>query len=339
MSIQTHGGDIYAFDRPILDLSASINPLGAPESVIAAVRDSLENLDRYPDDKCRGLTAALAQKEGIRPENILCGNGAEELIYAVVQALRPKRVLVTAPTFSEYERAARSVGAEIMKYTLDEKNGFCIEEDILGYTGQADMTFICDPNNPTGRLADAGLIKKITENSNFTVIDRSFEDFADHERAGFSKNVLLLRSFTKIYAIPALRLGYAVGGSTVINKINNARPRWSVSLPAQAAGLAALGEGAFIKKSKEYINKEKKYLYKCFDELGIKYFKSDVNYILFKCNLPLYDILLEKGILIRNCASFGLNGFYRTAVKTHSENKRLTLALKESLNAVSAREP
>ena len=327
MSIQTHGGDIYAFDRPILDLSASINPLGAPESVIAAVRDSLENLDRYPDDKCRALTLALAQKEGGKPENILCGNGAEELIYATMQALRPRRVLIVSPTFSEYERAALSVGAQIIKYTLDEKNGFCIEEDILNYTKQADITFICDPNNPTGRLTDAGLIKKIAENADFTVIDRSFEDFANCEKINFSKNMLLIKSFTKIYAIPALRLGYAVGSGEIINRINNAKPRWSVSIPAQAAGLAALSETDFIEKSLKYINAEKEFIYKRLDELKIKYFKSDANFILFKCDIPLYDILLEKGILIRDCASFGLNGFYRTAVKRHNENEILIKAL------------
>ncbi len=327
MSIQTHGGDIYAFDRPILDFSASIDPLGAPESVIAAARDSLKNLDRYPDDKCRALTLALAQKEGVKPENILCGNGAEELIYAAMQALRPRRVLIVSPTFSEYERAALSVGAEIIKYTLDEKNGFCIEEDILNYTKQADMTFICDPNNPTGRLTDTKLLKEIIKNGNFTVTDRSFESFANCEKINFSKNMLLIKSFTKIYAIPALRLGYAVGSVETINKINNAKPRWSVSIPAQAAGLAALSETDFVEKSLKYIKTEKEYIYDRFEILGIKYFRSDVNFILFKTDIPLYEKMLEKNILIRDCTSFGLNGFYRIAVKTHRENERFFEAL------------
>ena len=330
MSIQLHGGDIYAFNRPILDFSASINPLGTPKSVMSAARESLENINKYPDDKCRALTAAIAQKEGVLPENIICG--AEELIYTILQALRPKRVLTVSPAFSEYEFAAKSVGAEIIKYTLDEKNGFCIEEDILNYVKQADITVICDPNNPTGTLADRELLKKITENSAFTVIDKSFAAFCGKtEKITLNKSCAVLKSFTKMYAIPGLRLGYAAADGEIIKKINAAKPRWSVSTPAQAAGLAALKEEDFVKKSVEYINAEKEYFYKNFAELGIKFFKSDANFILFKCSIPLYEVLLERDILIRDCKSFGLDGYYRTAVKMHSENEALITVLKECL--------
>ncbi len=328
IQLQTHGGDIYAFEREILDFSASINPLGAPESVIKAARESLENTDRYPDDKCRALRCSLAKKHGVSVDNIICGNGAEELIYAVMQALRPKSVLVLMPTFSEYERAARAVGADIIKYTLDEKNGFSVTEDILGFVGQADMTVICDPNNPTGKTVDADLLERIIQNSNITLVDRSFADFG--ERQGTALCPLSLFSFTKMYAIPALRLGYAVcEDKKIIEKINAAKPRWSVSVPAQAAGLAALNETEYVKKSIEYINAEKRFLYRAFDEMGIEYFKSDVNFILFKSERPLYSLLLEKCILIRDCTSFGLNGFYRVAVRTHEENERLVKALRE----------
>ena len=336
IQLQTHGGDIYAFEREILDFSASINPLGAPESVIKAARESLENTDRYPDDKCRALRCSLAKKHGVSEDNIICGNGAEELIYAVMQALRPKSVLVLMPTFSEYERAARAVGADIIKYTLDEKSGFSVTEDILDLVGQADMTVICDPNNPTGKTVDADLLERIIQNSNITLVDRSFADFG--ERQGMvlrllqetENRPLSLFSFTKMYAIPALRLGYAVcEDKKIIEKINAAKPRWSVSVPAQAAGLAALNETEYVKKSIEYINAEKRFLYRAFEEMGIEYFKSDVNFILFKSERPLYSLLLEKGILIRDCTSFGLNGFYRIAVRTHEENERLVKALRE----------
>ena len=328
MTTQTHGGDIYAFNREILDFSASINPLGVPDLVLKAARESLENIHRYPDDKCAALTAAIAEKEGVSADNVICGNGAEELIYALMQAIRPKSVLVLQPTFSEYERAAALVGAKIIRYGLDEKNGFKIKEDILGYAEKADLAVICDPNNPTGKLADTIITKKIAKTFDFTLIDASFEEFADIGERNFGGNVIKLKSFTKMYAIPGLRLGYAVcADKDIIKKTYTAKPRWSVSIPAQAAGLAALEENDFVKKTNEYIKKEKEYIYKQFENSDIKYFRSDVNFILFKTDIPLYEKMLEKNILIRDCASFGLNGFYRIAVKTHGENERFFEAL------------
>ena len=334
--MQVHGGGIYAFNRQILDFSASINPLGVPQSVISAVKDSIKDIDKYPDDDCTLLTSAIAEKKGVSTENVICGGGAEELIYAVMQALKPKTVLVLQPTFSEYERAALTVDAQIIKYPLDEKNGFALDEDIINYAKRADMTVICDPNNPTGKQTDREVLKKITQNSRFTVIDNSFADFCTGgEQWLYNKNIIVLYSFTKIYAVPGLRLGCVIcKDKEIIKKTDAAKPRWSVSVPAQAAGLAALNEEDHVKKSVGYINAEKGYLYRQFDELKIKYFVSDANFILFKSKLPLYDILLEKGILLRDCTSFGLKGFYRIAVRTHSENEKLIKELKSIIEHI-----
>lgn len=335
-----HGGDIYSFDKKMLDFSSNINPLGFSEAVYKAGCEGLKASNAYPDALCRQLRGAIADSLGLPFDDIICGNGAAELIYNIVAALKPKKILLTAPTFGEYEAAA--AGADIGYYYLREKNGFKIQEDILNYiTDETDMVFICNPNNPTGVLTDKKLILKIADRCGrcgaFAVIDECFMDFAENaDRYSVlteqRDNMLVLKAFTKLYAMPGIRLGWAVcHNRNIIDKMYGARQPWSVSVAAQKMGIAALNEKTLPMQTKALIKAERKYLEGCLDSLGINYFKSEANFILLKTEIQLADKLIEKGILIRKCCDYkGLGKqYYRIAVKSHRDNEILAAALSE----------
>lgn len=341
-----HGGDIYSYNEDITDFSSNINPLGLARGIADAVRDSICNIVRYPDVECESLRKAIALKENTDYENIICGNGATEIIFNITQAMAPKRVVFTAPTFMEYEAAADTVNAEKIFYFLKEENQFEIDLDITRLIDKnTDMVFICNPNNPTGKCIYLNKIIKIIEvcktNNAFVVIDECFMDFADNmkkysavELINDYDNILILKAFTKLYAMPGLRLGYGICGDTeLLDKMYGIRQPWSVSVIAQTAGIAALNENEFSQKTRDYVRRERKYIEEGLKRLDICFYKSDVNYILFKSLPDLDKKLLNYNILIRNCGNYrGLGeGYYRIAVKTHAENKRLLYALEAAI--------
>ncbi len=337
-----HGGDIYSFNKNIVDFSSNINPLGIKEEIISEIMNSIYNIGVYPDTKCSELRYAISKKEGVDSDFIVCGNGAAELIFNIVLAIKPKTALFTAPTFSEYEHAVDIFSTDKKYYTLKEKNNFDVREDIIDYIDvDTDIVFVCNPNNPTGRRVRKELILKILrkceEVNAFAVIDECFMDFVYGGEKYSSinyindyDNFIILKAFTKMYALPGLRLGYAVcKNKSVIEKIYLSRQPWNVSSIAQKAGTAALRDADFTKKTVEYILCEKEYIQKEFKRLGLKYFKSDANFILFKAEREFEKKILELGFLIRNCGDYrGLNEeYYRIAVKSHNDNINLIKAM------------
>ena len=347
-----HGGDIYSYKEKMLDFSTNINPLGVHPKVIEAARGALSEVENYPDTECRRLRAVLSKKHDVPAENIVCGNGAAEIIFNVVLAKKPKKVLLLSPTFSEYEQAVDVIGAEKKYYDLAPEDGFLIKEDILNsIDSDVDMVFICNPNNPTGRLIDRDLLVKIadkcTESDAFLVVDECFLDFTDgYENASlipylqkYEHNLMVLRAFTKMYAIPGLRLGYGLCRDTGLHeKIREIRQPWSVSVVAEAAGIAACGLENIEKETRDFVRCERKRLMDAMREISpekIRVFESDANYILFSApavnGKSPDELLLEKGIMIRNCGNYrGLhNEYFRIAVKKKDENDRLIKALRE----------
>ena len=336
--IVIHGGDI--FDKDILyDFSSNVNPLGIPENVRKKLVSSVDLWEKYPDYKCRELRKKLSVYENISPENIVCGNGADDLIFRIKYALNPKKILICEPTFSEYERAFSD--SDIKKYILKEENNFNIQGDILNYINDIDMMIICSPNNPTGIIPDINIIKSIAEKcmeKNIILLcDECFLDFAENAenlsiKNYLNKNTIILKAFTKIYAMAGLRLGYALfGDSKTAEKIKNTGQFWSVSCPAQTAGIYALDEKNYIKNTVKYIKREREYLTENLRKYNIKVFDSSVNFILLKTDIPLYKILLKDKILIRKNLSGLDDKFYRMAVRTHEENEYFINTIKRGL--------
>ncbi|WFR56091.1 histidinol-phosphate transaminase [Anaerocolumna sp. AGMB13025] len=338
-----HGGEIY--DKEITwDFSVNTNPFGLPEGVKDALIKHMEEYSLYPDNCCTGLITALSDYEEINRNYIICGNGASDLIFRLCYAIKPKKAMVTAPSFSEYEKALKEVGCELEYAYLTEAEDFLVTERLLEELNETlDLLFLCNPNNPTGALISPGLLKDIIKYCHkyhiFLVMDECFLDFTDEAEAYSVKKYLegndkifLLKAFTKIYAMAGIRLGYGLCSSEKLLRLMSAMgPAWNVSIPAQVAGIQALKEESYRLKSKDLISEEKIYLYESLRKLGLKVFKPAANYLFFKCRESLYDWLLGKGILIRQCDNYhGLTPeYFRIAVKKHKENEILIKAITE----------
>jgi len=353
MDINCHGADIYTASKKIgidedsiVDFSSNINPLGIPESVQLAIANSVKNANRYPDINNRELTNSLSAHENVPAESIFCSNGAAESIFRIALYIKPKNALLTAPTFSEYEQALKTVDSNIEYFNLMEKTEFKITDSIINnINDETDIVFICNPNNPTGQITDKQLLEKIISHCKTTdtivVIDECFIDFIeDKEKYSVNDllkkydNLIILKAFTKIYAIPGIRLGYCISLNTeIISGLKISGPPWNVSTIAQAAGVAALEEKDYVAKSVIYIKEQRKYLIDEMRKLNIKVYESYSNYIFLKLteNIDLKDELLKKGILIRSCSNYRnvTNDYFRIAVKSEDDNKFLIGKLKE----------
>lgn len=338
-----HGGDIYKYNNCI-DFSANINFFGIPESVKKAVRDSVDACIHYPDVECRELTKAIRKKDGIQNAEIFCGNGAADVIFALVLAKKPKKALIMAPGFQEYEQALMSVDCQVEYHMLYEEDDFKLTDTVLDkITNDTDMIFVCNPNNPTGHLVERELLLKILDKCEKTntllVVDECFNEFLANPKENSileltekTRNLFILKAFTKIFAIPGLRLGYGITlDSELVKRMLLVSQPWRVSVPAQAAGVAACEEIEFVETTKTKIQAEKDKLLTAMKDLGIKTFGSNANYIFFKESEDLWDKLLEKGFLLRDCSNYkGLKkGFYRIAVKSQEDNEKLIAAFRE----------
>lgn len=343
MNIYQHGGDIVSFTEKYgkkpLDFSASINPLGMPEGVRKALEAAVTDSEDYPDPFCRRLRAALSDHHGIPTEWIVCGNGAADIIYRIAALSEGCRVLIAEPSFGEYERALVQAECDIVRFFSDEAACFSIRADICDHilpgTG---MVFISNPGNPGGRSIDADTARILVEHCRdvgaYIIVDECFLDFLpDGNEISFIRylgeysKIIIVRSFTKMYAMPGIRLGYAVTGNSAVSEaIVAAGQSWAVSVPAMEAGIAALGEREYVELTRGIIEIQRAHLADGLTKLGCRVFEGEANYILFHCqDTHLHEKLADKGILIRDCSNFhGLSkGWYRIAVRGPEDNERL----------------
>ena len=335
-----HGGDIYGHPG-VIDFSANINPLGIPDAVVEAVRACADRVDAYPDASCRELRAALARVEGASADSIVCTAGASDLMQRVCLALRPAAALVTAPCFSGYEQVLEQVGARIVRHELREDEGFDLTERIIGDIGEdIDLVFLCSPNNPTGLTIPRDLVVSVVEAAAdvgaVVVLDECFLDFTREPSCvpliGKYPNLVVMRAFTKLYAMAGLRLGYGIcSDSGFVSQLEQAGQTWAVSTPAQHAGVAALGVEGWTDRTREFVDEQRKVLVRGLESLGLRVIPGEANYLLFWSDCALYEPLLERGFLIRRCENYvGLGrGWYRIAVRTEQENAALIAALQD----------
>ncbi len=350
--MEKHGADIFTAaqisgidENNIIDFSSNINPLGIPSRVEKAIMSSVKYSDRYPDIHYRRLIEGISLYENVPASYIFPSNGAAEGIFRIALCLKPDYALLTAPTFSEYESALKTVDCSIKYYNLNENENFKITSSIFDVINAVDIVFICNPNNPTGQITDNSLLEKIIEQCKLSdtvvVIDECFMDFvADKEKFSVSHllgkydNLIILKAFTKIFAIPGIRLGYCMSSNEkIIDNLKKAGPPWNVSVPAQEAALASVKQKDYVSQSTEYIKNQRKYLVEEIKKLDINVYDSYANYILFKINddIDLKKEFIKKGILIRSCANYkNLSDiYYRIAVKTEKENRLFIEVLKE----------
>lgn len=353
MQTYIHGADIYTAaetsgidENSIMDFSSNINPLGMPPSVAEAIHGAVAKSWRYPDIKCRQLKKAISTSEGIDPEWIFCANGAAEAIYRIVFSKKPKQALLTAPTFGEYEEALRASDCIVSYHDLHRDQGFALTESILdNINPDIDMVFICNPNNPTGLTVSRQLTESIVRRCALAgatlVVDECFMDFVEGGQmlsmCGLMAEVpqlIVLKAFTKIYAMAGVRLGYCMSSDQeLIRSLAAVGPPWNVSVLAQEAGVAAIRETDYPLRTAEYVKKERKYLTEALSHAGMEVYPSQANYIFFHSpdNKNLKGSMLSEGILIRSCGNYHNLGtdYYRIAVRTKEENIRFAEALKK----------
>ncbi|MGN0734327.1 MAG: pyridoxal phosphate-dependent aminotransferase [Anaerovoracaceae bacterium] len=343
MKKNVHGGDIYSHIN-VTDYSANCNPFGVPEGVRKAICESADLVNCYPDVHCTELRARLSEELGVPGEKIFFGNGAAEVIFAVAQALKPKKALIPAPSFAEYAAALETAGCEIRRFYTDEANGFRITEKINEMiTDDVDIMFLCNPNNPTGTFMDEDELRAILdcarENKVIVVLDECFMSFVDEkkkytwlEHIEEYPNVIVMNAFTKLYAMAGVRLGYGITwNDEVIEKLENFVQPWNVSVIAQNAGIAALKEKEYVRNSLCEIRKEREIFISELVKAGLKVYDSEANYVFFRGEPDLYDKMLDKGYLLRDCSNYpGLGrGYFRAAVRLHEDNEGFIRALKE----------
>ena len=337
-----HGGDVY--DGEIqLDFSANTNPYGTPRGVLDAMSAVLSRVHQYPDPYCRELVDAISEFEGVPKDWILCGSGAAELIYSYCEALRPETAMELAPTFSEYALALERVGCRVERYSLKKENHFSLTDEFLPVLARIrpDVLFLCNPNNPTGQVIGLPLLEKILNlchrQGTALFVDECFLDLSDDgvslkARLGDHPKLFLLKAFTKSYGMAGVRLGYCLcADGQLLEKMSHTVQPWNVSTLAQAAGIAALQERAFLQKTRALIPVERQWLKGQLEALGFWVCPSRANYLLFQGRSDLREQLRKQGIAIRSCGNYhGLEqGWYRIAVRLHEENERLIQAMKE----------
>ena len=329
-----------------MDFSANVSPLGLPAGVAAAITNALPTADRYPDPLCRELRAALAGAEGVPADWILCGNGAADLIFRLALAVRPRRALLPAPTFAEYEAALQTVGCAVQRVFLREENEFAVTEEFIdAVTPETDIVFLCQPNNPTGQVTPPALVERLVrrcaECGAVLVVDECFLDFLPDRDAWTAKQLLrdapqlvILKAFTKLYAMAGVRLGYALcGDAALLEKMRGAGQPWAVSSLAQAAGLAALQETAYAGAVRALIAEQRPRMAAGLRALGLRVMDGQANYLLFRATPDFGEKLRRRGAVVRSCANYpGLDAaWYRTAVRTAQENTRLLQIMGEIL--------
>lgn len=339
-----HGGNIHKASlktgRPlteIMDFSASINPLGVSKTAAAVIRRGIRLLPHYPEPFGESLALSIAKHYSLDPGSLICSNGSTELIYLIPRVLKPKRVLITAPAFSEYERACNCIQkSEIRSLKLRREDNFDIEPHrfIRAMKG-CDLAFLCNPNNPTGRLLERRDILKIANAAKelrcYLVVDEAFMDFSPDETVmrDVSRNpyLIVLRSLTKFYSLAGLRIGFGVFPLKVAREMMNYKEPWTVNCLADAVSRAVLHDTEYQTRSLELIHREKKFLETGFDKLEISYIRSSANYYLIEMRNAQKVIrdLSRIGILLRNCSNFdGLGDTYiRLAVRSRKENRIL----------------
>lgn len=341
-----HGGDLVGYEEEYgiipLDLSANVSPLGVPESVQKAICAAVAVADRYPDPLCRKLRKAIETSRGIPAEMCLCGNGAADIIFRLTLARKPKKALVTAPTFAEYRAALETVDCRVVSVMLQEEDLFALPEDFPErIENDIDMVFLCEPNNPSGISSRRSLLERILtrceEIGALLVVDECFRDFLEDPLRDTMEpfvrehpNLLILKAFTKLYGMAGVRLGYCFCSDVdLLEAMRSCGQPWSVSSLAQCAGMAAAADTDYVKQVRALVARERPFLFEGLKRLGLKVIPGEANYLLFRASEGLYESLHREGIMVRSCANYeGLDEtWYRTAVKNRADSQRLLAAI------------
>ncbi|MCX6005548.1 MAG: histidinol-phosphate transaminase [Chloroflexi bacterium] len=323
----------------ILDFSVSCNPFGPPENIRASLNEA--PIEIYPDPESSELVQALADKLNVSPDNIIACNGSTELIRlaAIAYFCNRDKVLISQPTYGDYELACRQVNVEIIKYKLNESHNYYMDVDeFIEFTRlhRPKAIFICNPNNPTGQYLDRQKVEKIISifDQSLIILDEAYIALTQNKQDTLDlinlPNLLVCRSMTKDFALAGLRLGYGVASSKIIAHLKKVRPPWNVNSMAQKAGITALGCDKYLVECTNRIFEAKQYLIDELSTIGFQVIPSQTNYFLIKVGeaTKFRKALLKEGFIVRDCTSFGLKHYVRIAPRAIEDCRKLINAIK-----------
>ncbi len=326
----------------VYKLASNENSLGPSRKALAAIKDALGDLNRYPDGNCYYLKAAASKKLGFKPENFVFGNGSDELIAIIIQAFmnEDENAIVADPTFLEYSLIAESYGRRVkvvpsvnFKYDLDGIRK-AIDE-------KTKLVFIANPDNPTGTYITDKQLSRFLENipgSVIVIMDEAYYDFVDARdypdtvRHLKDRNLIILRTFSKAYGLAGLRVGFALANPELTECMNRVRQPFNVNSLAQVAAAAALSDAAHLKKTRQTVLKGKKFLYGALDRIGLSYVPSQTNFILVDVKRDGWDTfqkLLRYGVIVRDMKPYKLDSYIRVTIGTDKENRKFIEAVKK----------
>ncbi len=325
----------------ITKLGSNENPLGASAKVIAAIRKALPRISLYPDGASQALRQALAQANGLTSDQVLVGNGSDEVLLMIAAAfLNPgETVLVSENTFSEYEFSGRVLDGTIVKVPLQDHR-----YDLKGFREKLalkpKLVFLCNPNNPTGSYFSHAELLALLEAAppdTLVVVDEAYGEYAtakDFPRSvellSAFPNLIISRTFSKIFGMAGLRLGYALAHALLVREVGRVKTPFNVNLLVQAGGLAALADKGFRARSIRNNNSGRDFLAAEFRKRGLEAIPTQANFICFRTDRPAVDLceeLLQRGMIIRALRSFGLDYWNRITIGTPAQNRRFLKAL------------
>jgi histidinol-phosphate aminotransferase len=328
----------------VIKLASNENPLGPSPKAVQAIRDALSRLNVYPDSQSYALRHAIAARFEIGADHVVVGNGADGVILQTCMAYLDDRsdVIVSRSSFPVYDRFTHAMRAGLIKTPL-ENYRLNLEAMAAAITERTRLVFVCNPNNPTGTIVTAGEVDAFMQrvpDHVLVIFDEAYCELVDSNaypdtlaylRQGRG-NVMVMRTFSKVYGIAGVRLGYALAAPQILAPLNRVKEPFAVNLLAQLAGIAALEDEAFLERSIAANHAGRLALYDQFDRLGLPYIESHANFVLVEFGSQALEIqgrLLEKGVIVRDCVSYDLCDFLRITVGTEAQNARLIGALEE----------
>lgn len=357
MYLPAHGGNVFRVAKQmgipankIIDFSANINPLGFPNIVRRVIEEHIDDIVHYPDMEQSEIKRSAAKYYNTAVENIIPGNGSVELINIILETLKPSKVLIPSPTFSEYARLANNRNIDIQLLDITQ-NDFKFDKKLFNKIQKSITTntllMICNPNNPTGNLIAKKdleyVLEELKKTDSFMLVDEAFMDFVEEPQSmvksiNKNDNLIILKSLTKFFAVPGIRIGFALSNEELINRMNKLKDPWNVNTFAGLIVNVVLEEDNYIQTTRKFINTEKDFLWKRLDEVETLYpFYPSANFILVRSDFikapEMAQELRKKGILIRQCQNFDFldESFFRVAVKDRKSNEALFSAIKTVL--------
>lgn len=329
----------------IVKMASNENPLGASPKAVTAILDNLHRLNYYPDSNCYNLKEKMAVYWGIDAASFLIGNGSDELLRLIAETFinRDDEVIFADPTFAEYEFTAKIMGAKCIKVPLKDFR-HDLEAMLAAVTEKTKIIYLCNPNNPTGTIFTRDEIEVFMEKvpqDVLIIFDEAYIEYADKQicLSGIEylkkhRNVIVLRTFSKIYGLASLRIGYALTTPEIASAVKRVFEPFNVNTLAQVAAIAAIDDYSHVKNSLAANYRGKNYLYTALTEMGLNYVPTEANFIFVDTgqdSREVFNRLLQMGVIIRTGDIFGFPTFIRVTISTHSRNHRFIESLKTVL--------